>query len=151
MAVIIENIKLPNSCSDCPMCHPKGKDEPWNYCCFATMDDINIEEWDKERYITCPLKEVPTGKWIPVSEKLPNPYMFVNATCRSLVDDRDDWVVETIYLPIPKEHNPRHYSDWGNIPMLNWGEAEVIAWMERIIPKPYKMVEEQQGENTNEN
>lgn len=84
--------------------------------------------------------EVPSGKWIPVSERLPEPYMFVNATCRSLVDDRENWVVETIYLPIPKEHNPRHYSDWGNIPMLNWGDAEVIAWMERIIPEPYKMV-----------
>lgn len=81
-------------------------------------------------------------RWISVSERLPEPYMFVNATCRSLVDDRENWVVETIYLPIPKEYNPRHYSDWGNIPMLNWGEAEVIAWMERIIPEPYKMVEE---------
>ena len=41
-------------------------------------------------------------KWISVSEKLPKPYTFVNATCRSLVDDREDWVIETIYLPIPK-------------------------------------------------
>ena len=54
------DMDIPKSCADCPMCHPKGKDEPWNYCCFATMDDINIEEWDSERYITCPLKEVPT-------------------------------------------------------------------------------------------
>ena len=89
----------------------------------------------------------PSGKWISVNERLPEPYMFVNATCRSLVDDRENWVVETIYLPIPKEHNPRHYSDWGNIPILNWGEAEVIAWMERIIPEPYK-VEEQTGDKT---
>ena len=88
----------------------------------------------------------PQSRWIPVSEKLPDPFTFVNATCRSLVDDRENWVVETIYLPIPKEHNPRHYSDWGNIPMLNLGEAEVIAWMERIIPEPY--VVEEQGENT---
>ena len=77
-------------------------------------------------------------KWIPVSEKLPEPFMYVNATCRSLVDDRENWVVETIYLPIPKEVNKHGYSDWGNIPMLNWGEAEVIAWVERIIPQPYK-------------
>ncbi len=78
------------------------------------------------------------SRWIPVSEKLPEPFTFVNATCRSLVDDREDWVVETIYLPIPKEVNKYGYSDWGNIPMLNWGEAEVIAWVERIIPQPYK-------------
>ena len=56
MAVIISNIDLPKSCSDCPICHCKGKDKPWNYCCFATMDDVNIEEWDNDRYITCPLK-----------------------------------------------------------------------------------------------
>ena len=89
-------------------------------------------------------------KWIPVSERLPEPYMFVNATCRSLVDDREDWVVETIYLPIPKEANKHGYSDWGNIPILNWGEAEVIAWVERVIPQPYKAdrSEEQTGENT---
>lgn len=77
-------------------------------------------------------------KWIPVSEKLPKPFTFVNATCRSLVDDRENWVIETVYMPIPKEVNKHGYSDWGNIPMLNWGEAEVIAWVERIIPQPYK-------------
>ena len=77
-------------------------------------------------------------RWIPVSEKLPEPFTFVNATCRSLVDDRENWVVETIYSPIPKEANKYDYSDWGNIPMLNWGEAEVIAWVERVIPQPYK-------------
>ena len=49
---------MPKSCADCPVCHCKGKDDPWNYYCVATMDDINIEEWDKERYITCPLKSV---------------------------------------------------------------------------------------------
>ena len=58
MAVIITDMNLPNSCADCPICHCKGKDEPWNYCCFVTMDDINIEEWDEQRYITCPLKSV---------------------------------------------------------------------------------------------
>ena len=86
-------------------------------------------------------------RWIPVSEKLPEPFTFVNATCRSLVDDRENWVVETIYSPIPKEANKYDYSDWGNIPMLNWGEAEVIAWVERIIPQPYKAeVEPQESE-----
>jgi hypothetical protein len=80
----------------------------------------------------------PTQRWIPVSERLPKPFTFVNATCRSLVDDRENWVVETLYLPIPKENNEQGYSDWGNIPMLNWGKAEVTAWVERIIPKPYK-------------
>lgn len=77
-------------------------------------------------------------KWIPVSERLPKPYTYVNAICRSLVDDIENWVVETMYLPIPKENDEQGYSDWGNIPMLNLGKAEVIAWMERKIPEPYK-------------
>ena len=66
------DMEMPKNCADCVMCHPKGKDEPWNYCCFATMDDLNIEEWDKERYITCPLKEVPTGKLERENEALKN-------------------------------------------------------------------------------
>ena len=54
------DIEMPKSCADCPLCHCKGKDDPWNYYCSITMDDINIEEWDNIRYNTCPLKEVPT-------------------------------------------------------------------------------------------
>lgn len=41
------------------------------------------------------------NEWIPVSERLPEPNTFVNATCRSLIDDRDNWTVETFYSPIP--------------------------------------------------
>ena len=92
-----------------------------------------IAEWLKELK---QLKEQPM--WIPVSERLPELYTFVYATCHSLVDDREDWVIETCYVPIPKEYNSRRFSDWGNIPMLNHGEAEVIAWMKRDIPEPYK-------------
>jgi hypothetical protein len=74
-------------------------------------------------------------RWIPVSEMLPKAYEFVNCTCHSLIDDRKDWVVETCYIPqLP--NSP--YSDWGNIPMLNSCKCEVIAWMHRDIPKPYK-------------
>ena len=75
------------------------------------------------------------GEWIPVSERLPEIFRFVNCTCHSLIDDREDWVVETVYVPQPS-NSP--YSDWGNIPMLNNKECEVIAWMYREIPEPYK-------------
>ena len=75
------------------------------------------------------------GEWIPVSERLPEKFRFVNCTCHSLIDDREDWVVETVYVPQPS-NSP--YSDWGNIPMLNNKECEVIAWMYREIPEPYK-------------
>ena len=81
--------------------------------------------------------------WIPVSERLPKAFSFVNCTCHSLIDDREDWVVETCYLPqLPDSP----YSDWGNIPMLNMGDCEVVAWMYRDIPKPYK-VDPQESES----
>ncbi len=80
------------------------------------------------------------NKWIPVRDRLPEPFSYVNCTCHSLIDDREDWVVETCYLPQPP-NSP--YSDWGNIPMLNWGECEVIAWMYRDIPEPYKAESEE--------
>lgn len=76
------------------------------------------------------------NKWIPISEGLPKEFEFVNVTCHSLIDDRDDWVAETVYIPQPSD-SP--YSDWGNIPMLNWGECEVVAWMHREIPEPYEV------------
>ena len=80
------------------------------------------------------------GEWIPVSERLPEIFRFVNCTCHSLIDDREDWVVETVYVPQPS-NSP--YSDWGNIPMLNNKECEVIAWMYREIPEPYMENENQ--------
>ena len=75
------------------------------------------------------------NRWIPVSERLPEAYEFVNCTCHSLIDDREDWVIETVYIPQPSD-SP--YSDWGNIPMLNSGDCKVVAWMHRDIPEPYK-------------
>ena len=39
------------------------------------------------------------NEWISVSEKLPKAFEFVNCTCHSLIDDREDWVVETVYVP----------------------------------------------------
>ena len=58
MAVIVKGMDMPESCSDCPICHCKGKDEPWNYYCSATMNDINIQEWDLTRNDNCPLRSV---------------------------------------------------------------------------------------------
>lgn len=71
-------------------------------------------------------------KWILVKDKLPERFTFVFATCKSLIDNRENWIIESIYVP-----NTGVYSDWGNIPMLNDGEAEVIAWMKRDFPIPY--------------
>lgn len=78
------------------------------------------------------------NKWIPVSERLPKPYTWVYATCKSLVDDRENWVIDTCYVPNKEIAQEYKISDWGNVPILNMGDAEVIAWMKWIIPKPYK-------------
>lgn len=115
----------------------KYHDEYENYCasqCFECAEEHRqLAEWLKELK---QLKEQ-TG-WIPVSERLPKPFSYVDCTCHSLIDDREDWVVETCYVPQP-QNSP--YSDWGNIPMLNDGDCEVVAWMYREIPKPYKAID----------
>ena len=77
------------------------------------IKEVKEDYWEDDGYgyatadcqrITTALDEVmerlEQTRWIPVSDKLPEPFMYVNATCRSLVDDRENWVVETIYLPI---------------------------------------------------
>lgn len=81
------------------------------------------------------IKALEQTRWIPCSERLPMAFEFVNCTCHSLIDDREDWVIETIYVPQPSNST---YSDWGNIPMLNSGDCKVVAWIHRDIPEPYK-------------
>ena len=103
------------------------KDEPYNYGEMA-LSAQNVPSVENK------------GEWIPVSERLPEKFRFVNCTCHSLIDDREDWVVETVYVPQPP-NSP--YSDWGNIPMLNNKECEVIAWVYREIPEPYKAESEE--------
>ena len=54
--MIVIDMDIPTSCCECPICHPKGKDEPWNYACFQGMMDINLDEWDEKRHPNCPIK-----------------------------------------------------------------------------------------------
>ena len=100
----------------------------------VNSDILDVDDIEAIREAISALSEN-KGEWISVSERLPERFRFVNCTCHSLIDDREDWVVETVYVPQPS-NSP--YSDWGNIPMLNNKECEVIAWMYREIPEPYK-------------
>ena len=103
-------------------------------CEKCAHEHLQLAEWLKE------LKQVREKKrWIPVSERLPKSFEFVNCTCHSLIDDRKDWVIETCYVPQPPNSK---YSDWGNILMLNRGDCKVVAWMHRDIPEPYKLESE---------
>ena len=104
------------------------------------MDDIakllnTIYETQVNNIKALPSVTPQEPRWIPVSERLPKAFESVNCTCHSLIDDREDWVIETVYVPQPSD-SP--YSNWGNIPMLNSGDCEVVAWVHRDIPKPYK-------------
>lgn len=105
-------------------------------------DPLNVLTEVREKVRALPSVES-KGEWILVSERLPEKFRFVNCTCHSLIDDREDWVVETVYVPQP---SISPYSDWGNIPMLNDKKCEVIAWMYREIPEPYKAESEKGGE-----
>ena len=71
-------------------------------------------------------------KWIPVKTMLPEPFSYVYITCKA--KGRENWVAEGFYMPAKSDK----YSEWGNIPILNMGQAEVIAWQYKDIPKPYK-------------
>lgn len=100
-----------------------------------------LSQYPFEKVVNCVsiIEELPSAqpeqRWIPCSEMLPEAPGFVNCACHSLIDNREDWVVETFYMPHP---SGSPYSDWGNIPMLNDGKCEVVAWMYRNIPEPYK-------------
>lgn len=82
------------------------------------------------------LAEEYKGGWIPVSERLPEDWMMVYATCISLIDNRNPWVIEGIY-----------FSGCGGFermtPMLEYGDAEVMAWMPKKYPEPYQKEGEQ--------
>ena len=97
-------------------------------------DPLNVLTEVRDRLKALPSAQ-PEQRWIPCSERLPEAPGFVNCTCHSLIDNREDWVVETFYMPHP---SGSPYSDWGNIPMLNDGKCEVVAWMYRNIPEPYR-------------
>ena len=68
-------------------------------------------------------------RWIPVEEKLPEELTPVYATCQA--PGRENWVIESFYTTFNKG------TPWGNIPILVFGEAKVIAWMPREFPEPY--------------
>lgn len=111
--------------------------------CIPTRDlsDKELKHFAEEMKKVRPQVIEQEPRWIPVSEGLPKTFEFVNCTCHSLIDDREDWVVETVYIPQPSD-SP--YSDWGNIPMLNEDNCEVVAWMHRDIPQPYKAESEEE-------
>ena len=77
--------------------------------------------------------EKPEPHWIPVTEPPKGDFMPYYATCRSKVDDRENWVIEGMYTK---------YSGWEYPPMVRDDRAEIIAWMPKELPEPFKGVTE---------
>lgn len=78
-----------------------------------------------------PAADVVPVEWVPVKERLPEPYFPVWAACSA--DGRENWVIETSYIP-----NPQSKSQWGPVPILETGRATVYAWAERHQPEAPK-------------
>lgn len=74
-------------------------------------------------------KNYPQPGWVPCSEKMPPDYQWYYATCKSLVDNRENWVVEGCYTP---------WEHFDSTPMIKCGQAEVIAWMPKEFPEPWE-------------
>ena len=68
-------------------------------------------------------------QWIPCSERLPRNFQPYYATCRSNIDNRENWVIEGYYTQL-RGFNPP--------PLVADGKAEIIAWMPKELPEPYK-------------
>lgn len=69
------------------------------------------------------------SRWTPIAVREPVPWQSVYVTCHSLIDNREDWVIDGVYTPLSK---------WEMSPMLKAGDAEVTAWMPKELPKPYR-------------
>lgn len=79
-----------------------------------------------------PPADVVPVEWVPVKERLPEPWFPVWAACKA-ADGRENWVIETSYIP-----NPQSKSQWGPVPILETGRATVYAWAERHPPEAPK-------------
>lgn len=70
-------------------------------------------------------------QWISVNDRLPGTYEPFYAACKSLIDDRENWVIEGIYKCTS------FGGPWG-VPLVEMGKAEVYAWMPKKLPEPPK-------------
>lgn len=97
-----------------------------------TADEACWDLCDKLNYVPA-IEESNEPHWIPVTEPPKGDFMPYYATCRSKVDDRENWVIEGMYTK---------YSGWEYPPMVRDDRAEIIAWMPKELPEPFKGVTE---------
>lgn len=90
------------------------------------------QAWYKADDVYTAIESVPSAQpgWIPCTpETMPPDYQWYYATCKSLVDNRENWVVEGCYTP---------WEHFDSTPMIKCGDAEVIAWMPKGFPEPWE-------------
>lgn len=76
------------------------------------------------------------GGWIYTAEGLPEEPGIYYLALRSLVDDRENWVAQSGYMP------GRGNLLGADIPMVSWARAEVYAWRPVIWPEAPEEKEE---------
>ena len=77
MAVIISDMEFPKRCLDCQL---MGREKM--YCQLHPRKDLNVVRVVSEKPEWCPLKEVPTGKWIddPI-DKMSKDFGYIQFYC----------------------------------------------------------------------
>ncbi len=100
----------------------------------SDLDHLQRDDWKEVIQIVTDAPTItPEPHWIPVTEPPKGDFMPYYATCRSKVDDRENWVIEGMYTK---------YSGWECPPMVRDDRAEIIAWMPKELPEPFKGVTE---------
>ena len=126
-----EAVKMLTAKVECIKRYSSGINEDCNSpdCgeCTLWYEQGNMGE--QIEYLQMAIKALEEPQWVPCSERLPGEYMQFYATVKSLVDNRERWVIEGMYTTIWQ---------WGKIPMIDIGEAEVIAWMPKYLPEPWR-------------
>ena len=118
------DMEMPKTCEDCPfhVYHSGGQ-----YVCKATplLYPMNLANYKDGRKDFCPLKEVPSGEWIPTSETMPD-----NPSEDVLVCDIDGDIYKA-YLS--------DYDGWKRSEDFE-KVKNVVAW--QPLPPAYKMESE---------
>ena len=123
MAVIDTSMDFPENCHFC-----KKKDCFYNHHGWY----IDGKNYRTDRHPSCHLKEVLSGKWIPVSERLPKTDEYVgNVAKYYLVQNEYGDMLVARYT---------HSEYWEQIYQLKPVADEIVAWMP--LPRDYSEVKE---------